>query len=323
MATNIFYHIFRASAPIFQNSFYAILRQISNSGARDEWVTRIRPTSKTSPSPRRLDRWWSGAGRGRSGRAAAGRMRRAGRGDRPGDRRAGVGGRSLAALPCGGHGWVRRASPMRRAGPARPARSSLCHRERRPSMSTQATRCRRGTNAVIMIEDTQLRQGEQVEIMARGGAMAACAADGGGHGCDRADSPGQPPHSTTRHGRGGRVRSRATDSCRRRPRVAIQPTGTELVAPGASTAAGRYHRVQLAGAGRDGRASGAARRPSAGAERRLRGDQADRAARCADPRPGDRQCRVVGGLGRLHQPHRGRVGPSCWFTASLSGRDIR
>ena len=64
-------------------------------------------------------------------------------------------------------------------------------------------------------------------------ALAARAADGRGHGGDGVDPARQPPATPAGYRRGGWLGTRAR-SARRQPRVAILPTGTELVAPGAA-----------------------------------------------------------------------------------------
>ncbi len=61
---------------------------------------------------------------------------------------------------------------------------------------------------------------------------------------------------------GAMAQAGVTDvAVRRKPKVAVIPTGTELVLPGQGLEAGQHHRVQLAGPGRAGRGVGRRKPP--------------------------------------------------------------
>ena len=157
-----------------------------------------------------------------------------------------------------------------------------------------------GTNAVIMVEDTQLRQGEQVEIMSAVAPWQHVRPMGEDMVATELILPAN--HRMRPQDIGAAAGSGHSELLvRRKPRVAILPTGTELVSPGRVAASRRHHRVQLAGAGRDGARVGRRGDPAAAAGRRLPGDSRADRFRCADPRPGDRQRRLVGRLGGLHR----------------------
>ena len=166
------------------------------------------------------------------------------------------------------------------------------------------------TNAVVMVEEVQLRSvagGQEIELLhavppwqhvrPMGEDMVATelvlpanhrlrpqdlgAAAGAGHG---------------------------ELSVRRRPRVAIQPTGTELVAPGQRGEAGRRRSSTIRWFSPPWSRSGA---PCRDRLPPLPDDYAalrDRiAAAAAEHDLVLDQCRIVGGLGRLHRPHRRRA----------------
>jgi putative molybdopterin biosynthesis protein len=88
-----------------------------------------------------------------------------------------------------------------------------------------------GTNAVIMIEDTQLRAGEQVEIMAAVAPWQHVRPMGEDMVATELILPAN--HRVRPQDVGAAAGSgHAWLKVRRKPRVAILPTGTELVAPG-------------------------------------------------------------------------------------------
>ena len=121
-----------------------------------------------------------------------------------------------------------------------------------------------GMNAVIMIEHTQRPDGKPGWKQAT--TSRFCPAPRRGRTCGpwaRTWSPPSwscpPTTGCDRQDLGAIAGSGHTEvSVYRRPRVAIQPTGTELVAPGSEAATGRHHRVQFAHAGRAGRGQPAA-----------------------------------------------------------------
>ena len=90
-----------------------------------------------------------------------------------------------------------------------------------------------GTNAVIMIEDTQLRQGEQVEIMSAVAPWQHVRPMGEDMVATELILPAN--HRIRPQDVGASAGSGHSELLvRRKPRVAILPTGTELVSPGAS-----------------------------------------------------------------------------------------
>ena len=192
------------------------------------------PFIRDVPAARALDAWRARArGRGLPGPAAGG-ADPAGRGRGPGHRRAGVGHPLLAAVRRGRHGrdrGPRRRHPRRQRDHAGPAEAGRLRRRRhrRPD----AGRARRGRHARAR---PLLRRGRRAAR--RRAALPACALDRRGREHHRAAAARGPPAAGggPRRGR-GRGRHRRC-LVRRRPVVAVLPTGDEVRPIGAATGPG-------------------------------------------------------------------------------------
>ncbi len=169
-----------------------------------------------------------------------------------------------------------------------------------------------GTNAVIMVEDVQLLAGaggQEIEILSGVAPWQHVRPMGEDMVATELILPAnhllRPQDIGAAAGSG-----HASLTVRRKPRVAILPTGTELVAPGAALHPGDIIEYNSLVLGAMVRRVGRVCHPAADAGGRLRRDPGPGARGGQDARPGHRQRGVLRRVGGLHRTDRAGGGPA-------------
>ena len=199
------------------------------------------PYLEDIPLDEALARWWQALAEGGLDSPFAGEPVPLDEAAGPRYGRAGLGAGLVAALSCGGDGWLCRARRGHAGCRRSPARFTW-------PLGQQAFYVDTGdplppnTNAVIMVEDVQLRPAGAAASTGEAGhrdrgrrsALAARTADGRRHGGHRARLARQPPPASAGYRRGRRGRPRRPRAVAGSPGLPSNPTGTELVVPGSN-----------------------------------------------------------------------------------------